>query len=144
MLNPLPGTNNTACNVGYSSTCGTGNCKCTMFTGSGRGSAFGSSSNVSLALTADVGASTVANACFPVFVSISIPGSKDSETIDVSATLCSTIDRGLQLSGGFQFTEPSSKGLAAVGTVTANAPTTQPSKLQIKLKGKGLIAPPPP
>ena len=134
-----------ACNIGYSSTCGTGDCNCRMATGNGSGSVFGTASNVTLALTADLGETTVGNSCFPVYGNLSISGSKDSETIDLSATVCNTLDGTLQLTGGFQFRELSSKGLTATGTVTISAPTTNPSKFQMKLKGKAVMSlvPPP-
>ena len=74
---------------------------------------------------------------------VAVPGSKDTQTFDVSATLCSTIDNGLQLTGGFQSGELSTLGLAVVGTATIAAPTTQPAKFQLKLKGKALKEPPP-
>ncbi len=139
MLSPSSSMN-TACNIGYSSTCGSGNCKCALYGGSGMGPVFGSSNAVSLALTVDIGEKTTGNACFPAFGALSIPGSKDTETIDVSATLCGTIPGGLLIMGGFQFHEPSSKGIDAVGALHASAPSTTPSKFLLKLSGKAIMA----
>jgi hypothetical protein len=109
-----------------------------MYSGTGASAVFGAASSVTLALTADLGETTTGNSCFPASANLSIAGSKDTETIDVSATLCDTIDGGLQLTGGFQFREVSSGGLTATGTVTVAAPTNSPSKFQMKQKGKAV------
>ena len=131
-------TSNAACNIGYSSTCGSGNCSCATYTGTGSGSIFGKSSSVSLALTADKGAKTTGNSCFPAFGSLSIEGSKDTETLDIAATVCQTVDGGLQIAGGFQFEELSTRSLEAVGVVTVSAKDAEATKFQMKLKGSAV------
>ena len=112
--------NNGPCDMGYSATCGTGDCVCLKLGGSGTGPVFGKA-GVILSLTLDLGDSTLSGKCVPGFGNLSINGSKDSiETFDIVVSYCS-FDQSVRVAGGFDLRQPSKKISAAVGQITGSS-----------------------
>lgn len=109
-------------------------CECYEFLGSGSGSVFGkvSSGNVFLELTEDFGdfAGDPDGGCVPAYGALGITGSKDSEVLDLSGTVCQSFGSATTFIGGFDFYTASSTTCDGAGTANIS------SKLKLTLKGK--------
>ncbi len=126
------------CPDGYANQCASGNCSCNTFTGSGKGSTFGTSSNVTFELTVDLDnqPGDPDGTCFPGFGVILIAGTKDSQIVDVVGAACSNLDGSATFTGGFTFDGPSSILFDGVGPNVAGKFVGSAGGFNLSLSGK--------
>ncbi len=128
----------TTCPDGYAHQCASGHCECVEFIGTGSGSRFGKSTNVSGEMTLDLDnqPGDPDGTCFPAFGFLAFDGSKDAgEVVDFVGAACNNIGDGSTLNGGFEFDMSSSKLFDAQGPVLSGK-FINSSTFQMKLNGK--------
>jgi hypothetical protein len=109
-----------ACDVGYSSFCPSGNCVCDIFVGTISGNPIGKGPAELWATVDDGAALSGGLTCFPIFGTLAISTSRDTEVINATGSACNdakgTVDT---LSGGFGISQ-SAVGASAWGSLTGS------------------------
>ena len=128
-----------ACPDGYADQCESGSCTCLEFTGTGKGTTFGTASSVDMELTVDDldQPGDPDGVCFPAFGEVFFAGTKETEVVDIVGALCENFATTTvsTFAGGFEFAERSSPNYDAVGAIAAGRFTSS-TKFVLKLVGK--------
>lgn len=125
------------CPDGYANQCASGTCECHEFSGTGKGSTFGTASTVSAEITVDLDnqPGDPDGTCFPAFGVLSLTGSKDNEVVNFVGAACNNFDHSATFTGGFEFDQASSVIFDAQGP-TATGKFVGTNGFQFKLTGK--------
>jgi hypothetical protein len=140
-LTVISSTSPATCPDGYAHQCASGNCQCVEFSGTGSGSRFGKSTNVSAEITVDLDnqPGDPDGTCFPAFGFLAFDGSKDAnEVVDFVGAACNNISGSSTFNGGFEFDDVSSTLFDAQGPV-AYGKFLKSGVFLFKLRGKACV-----